>query len=72
VYDPKALNRPKPKALAGARSTTPKTAAISGPVRSQDLIRERAYQLYERRGGQDGHALQDWLMAEKQILDQHR
>lgn len=23
-----------------------------------------AYQLYERRGGMDGHALEDWLQAE--------
>jgi Protein of unknown function (DUF2934) len=31
-------------------------------------IRERAYQLYLKRGGQSGHALDDWLEAEAEIL----
>jgi hypothetical protein len=32
-----------------------------------DLIRERAYQLYEARGRQQGHELDDWLQAEREI-----
>ena len=31
---------------------------------TEELIRERAYQLYERRGRADGHDLEDWLEAE--------
>jgi mannose-1-phosphate guanylyltransferase len=31
-------------------------------------IAETAYQLYERRGRQTGHELEDWLEAERQIL----
>jgi DUF2934 family protein len=31
-------------------------------------IRLRAYDLYERRGGTDGHALDDWLQAESEVL----
>jgi hypothetical protein len=46
--------------------------AILAQVPSQDQIRERAYQLYESRGCQDGQAQQDWLMAEQQMLNQHR
>ena len=30
----------------------------------QDQIRARAYQLYEQRGRDDGHGLDDWLQAE--------
>jgi Protein of unknown function (DUF2934) len=30
----------------------------------QDQIRARAYQLYEQRGRDDGHSLDDWLQAE--------
>ena len=30
----------------------------------------RAYDLYERRGRADGHALEDWLQAEAEILGQ--
>jgi hypothetical protein len=42
------------------------------PVRSepQDLehqIRIRAYQLYEARGREDGHELDDWLRAEEEL-----
>jgi hypothetical protein len=29
-----------------------------------DLIRKRAYQLFEARGRQPGHELDDWLQAE--------
>jgi hypothetical protein len=34
------------------------------------LIAERAYEFYENRGQQDGHDLDDWLEAERQILAQ--
>ncbi|MGA3295412.1 MAG: DUF2934 domain-containing protein [Candidatus Acidiferrales bacterium] len=33
----------------------------------EDQIRLRAYELYERRGKRDGHALEDWLQAEAEI-----
>ncbi len=33
----------------------------------QDEIRVRAYQLYERRGREDGHNLDDWLQAEAEL-----
>lgn len=35
---------------------------------TEELIRERAYHLYERRGREDGHDLEDWLEAEAEIL----
>ncbi len=40
---------------------------------SQELeiqIRERAYELYEARGREDGHDLEDWLHAEEEIMEQ--
>ena len=40
---------------------------------SQDLlarISERAYALYEERGRVDGHALEHWLEAERQVFNQ--
>ena len=33
-------------------------------------IRLRAYDLYERRGAGDGHALDDWLQAEYEVRRQ--
>jgi hypothetical protein len=31
-------------------------------------IRLRAYQLYEARGREDGHEIDDWLRAEAEIM----
>jgi len=36
----------------------------------EERIRVRAYQLYERRGKRDGHALYDWLQAEAELTEQ--
>ena len=35
-------------------------------------IRGRAYKLYEDRGRMDGHALEDWVQAEAEILRPER
>jgi hypothetical protein len=35
---------------------------------TEEYIRLRAYQLYEQRGRQDGHDVEDWLQAEAEIL----
>jgi hypothetical protein len=35
---------------------------------TEEAIRERAYELYERRGRVDGHAVEDWLTAEAELL----
>jgi hypothetical protein len=34
----------------------------------QERIRNRAYDIYEKRGAQDGHALDDWLEAKAEVL----
>jgi len=35
---------------------------------SEEKIRHRAYELFEQRGGEHGHAMEDWLQAEAEIL----
>ena len=35
---------------------------------TEDIIRVRAYQLYEERGCEHGHDLEDWHQAEAEIL----
>lgn len=44
---------------------SPSTAA-SEPEQLEDQIRARAYELYESRGREDGHDLEDWLRAEEE------
>jgi len=39
--------------------------------RLEDRIRVRAYEIYERRGGASGHAVDDWLQAEAELTGRH-
>jgi Protein of unknown function (DUF2934) len=36
----------------------------------QEKIRIRAYQLFEQRGGEHGHDIEDWLQAEMELVQQ--
>ena len=38
------------------------------PQDMTDQVRARAYELYELRGREDGHDLDDWLLAELQVI----
>ena len=35
----------------------------------EENIRHRAYELYEERGHEDGHDLDDWLRAEADLIE---
>jgi hypothetical protein len=35
-----------------------------------DEVARRAYELYQARGGEPGHELEDWLQAEREIMKQ--
>ena len=35
---------------------------------TENIIRERAYQLFEERGYEHGHDVEDWLQAESEII----
>ena len=40
----------------------------STPKSAEHIIRQRAYESYEKRGHEDGHAEEDWLHAEAEVL----
>ena len=40
----------------------------STPGPAEHIIRQRAYELYEKRGREDGHAEEDWLHTEAEVL----
>ena len=40
---------------------------VQSPDQIEEKIRQRAYELYELRGRQDGRDLDDWLTAELEI-----
>lgn len=37
---------------------------------AQQTIQQRAYDLYLRRGQEQGHELEDWLQAEREMREQ--
>ena len=72
MTDSKARQQPKPKTVVGPKSASAKVAIMPDTFRSQDMIRERAYELYQSRGREPGQDEQDWLRAEQEILKQER
>ena len=51
-----------------AQTPTKSPASVQQHVLNlEDQIRRRAYELYEQRGKEDGHDLEDWLRAEEEI-----
>jgi hypothetical protein len=47
----------------------PPTSVASDPQELEYQIRQRAYELYEEGGGQDGHELDNWLRAERELTE---
>jgi hypothetical protein len=57
---------PKPKPLP--KQPAPVHRALA-PITHEDIAL-RAYALYEARNKADGYALDDWLEAERQLLEE--
>ena len=51
----------------GIRRKKP-TTVLQDELAFTEAVRSRAYELYESRGREDGHDLDDWLLAEQQVL----
>ena len=39
---------------------------------AEDEVAQRAYELYEARGREPGHDLEDWLHAELEVNERHQ
>ena len=48
-----------------AQSTVPDRQ----PVPFRELVAQRAYDRFQRRGGEHGHDQEDWFEAERQLKD---
>jgi hypothetical protein len=67
---PETTNTMRPTAAStGAATMTPPSqiSTPSSPESRYDRIAQRAYALYERRGGTGGSPMDDWLQAEREI-----
>ncbi len=49
---------------AGSKTTK---GVPAEPQELEEHIRQRAYELYEARGREQGHELEDWLRAEEEV-----
>lgn len=47
--------------------THTKPALVAELPNLEEQIRKRAYELFEARGSEEGHELEDWLRAEEEI-----
>lgn len=50
-----------------ASGKTPRRSPRVSSERVREMIGEKAYELYEKRGKEHGHDLDDWLEAEKLV-----
>ena len=56
-----------PKATDTNSSNRPKKRTRVYEEIVQDMIRKKAYELHEQRGGEHGRDLEDWLEAERTV-----
>ncbi len=58
--------------MKSPKQTSSSTQRPTTELTTEEQIRGRAYELYEHRGRENGHDLDDWLRAEAEINSQHR
>jgi len=68
--EPGHRHRHRHRPGAGPGGEGPRQEGASVDLR--DRITKRAYEIYLERGGEDGHALEDWLRAESEVAGIHR
>ena len=62
---------PPKKTKAKAPSPSPAPAGVDKALKDvdEDAVVRLAYELYVRRGGEHGHDVEDWLMAEQMLIE---
>jgi hypothetical protein len=65
------MARAKTERAAPGADPAPKSSAQPATVSNSDVAR-RAYDLYLARGREDGHDVDDWLQAERELRDAAR
>jgi hypothetical protein len=72
------LSKQKQRENRSAKAPTRETPDVNRPASSAEIrpgsaheqIAKRAYELYAAGGYREGHALDDWLAAERELLGQ--
>jgi hypothetical protein len=83
-----AASAPKAEAAAAGASAAPQAVATSDtrkfelhkaeprknviPINMEDEIRRRAYEIFQQRGYGSGSEAEDWLAAEREVMQRYR
>ena len=59
--------RPDTKKLGVVKADRPNVV----PINLEDEIRRRAYELAQQRGFESGHEAEDWVNAEREVLQRY-
>lgn len=59
-------------ASADLRPAEPKKHVPPTPINVEEEVRRRAYELSEQRGFVPGHEIDDWFLAEKEVMARYR
>ena len=51
------------------KTENPATSDMGSQESTEEIIRMRAYYLFEQRGGRHGNDLDDWLQAEAEVME---
>lgn len=51
-----------------APSVPPSVDDTRAAATERERVAQRAYELYQERGGSDGQAMEDWLSAERELV----
>jgi Protein of unknown function (DUF2934) len=61
------MPNPTPNVTLNVTKKTSISGRTAAEADREERIRLRAYELYEARGGEDGHDVEDWLEAKAEI-----
>jgi hypothetical protein len=64
----KAQNQSKSKKIDDSKFSPVNATAVPNACCAYTQIRERAFQLFQKRGSKHGYDMQDWLRAERQVM----
>ena len=62
---------PEPETMKAETRVKTDGRATIGPINLEDEIRRLAYLYSERRGFEAGHETEDWLAAEREVLQRY-
>jgi hypothetical protein len=61
---------PEPRKLEMVKTEPRKNVVV--PIKMEDEVRRRAYEIFVERGGKPGNQAEDWLAAEREVRQRYQ